>query len=451
MRRFLFLVSFFLLFLISLNKVYALVIIDLNKAFELALEKNLKLKQAIAAVEAARARLVQAESILYPTLGIQVSKTERSKTGKVNFLEFPEGLNPTPEDVFLYKFMQSVMGRLGASSSADYQSRINISYPIYLGGKKDATIKSAKESLLAELENLRQVKNEVFYSIAEAYYGLLKAKNAYSTAIESKRLLEAHLEEVKARFSVGMATRSELLRVETALANAELDIIRAENAVRVVELNLKFAIGLDRDEKVEVKEDLSFSPLEEELEAYLKEAFLKRPELSSMSHAIEALKASQKAALASYSPQLYLSGSYQWSGDTFPPKDDSWSLALILSFNIFDGGETKGKVNEIKANIDKLVAAFEGLKKSIALQVESAYLSVKEAERRIKVAKSYVDKAFEDFKIAEEEYKAGVGTNLNVLDAQISWKEMRNNYIQALYDANVAIAKLILAVGRDRL
>ncbi|MBC7337168.1 MAG: TolC family protein, partial [Clostridia bacterium] len=53
-------------------------------------------------------------------------------------------------------------------------------------------------------------------------------------------------------------------------------------------------------------------------------------------------------------------------------------------------------------------------------------------------------------KIAEEEYKAGVGTNLDVLDAQNSWRQMRSNYIQALYDANVAIAKLILAVGRDR-
>lgn len=450
MKRYTVLVLIFFNFLISLGKAYALVI-DLNKAFELASEKNLKLKQAIAAVEAVKAKLTQAESILYPTLSLQISKTEKSKTSKGNFLEFPEGLNPTPEDIFLYNFMQSIMGRLSTSSSADYQTKISLSYPIYLGGKKDATIKSAKENLLSELENLRQVKNEVFYSIAEAYYSLLKAKSAHSIALDSKKLLEAHLEEVKARFSVGMTTRSELLRAETALANVELDIIKAENAVRTAELNLKFAIGLDRDEKIEVKEELSFSPLNEGLEAYLEEALLKRPELLSMSHAIEALKANQKVALANYRPQLYLSGSYQWSGDTFPPKDDSWNIALVLSFNIFDGGETKGKVDEIKANIDKLIAAFENLKKSIALQVESAYLSVKEAEKRIKVAEVYVDKALEDFKIAEEEYKAGVGTNLNVLDAQTSWKEMRNNYVQALYDANVAIAKLILAIGRDRL
>ncbi|MCS7234228.1 MAG: TolC family protein, partial [Synergistetes bacterium] len=261
---------------------------------------------------------------------------------------------------------------------------------------------------------------------------------------------EAHLEEVKARFNVGMTTKSELLRAETALANAELDIIRAENILRTAELNLKFAIGLDRDEEIEIKEELVFSSLRGELKSYIEEAFSKRPELLSMSHAIEALRANEKIALANYSPQVYFSGNYQWSGDTFPPKSDSWSVALILSVNLFDGGETKGKVNEIRANISKFLAAFENIKKSIALQVESAYLSVKEAEKRIKVAEAYVDKAFEDFKMAEEEYKAGVGTTLNVLDAQTSWKQMKNNYIQALYDANVAVAKLILAIGRDR-
>ncbi len=84
------------------------------------------------------------------------------------------------------------------------------------------------------------------------------------------------------------------------------------------------------------------------------------------------------------------------------------------------------------------------------MEVESAYLSVKEAEKRIKVAGAQVEKALEDFRIAEEEYKAGVGTNIDVLDAQTAWKEMKTNYIQALYDANMAVAKLLLAIGRDR-
>ncbi|KUK14043.1 MAG: TolC family protein [Synergistetes bacterium] len=449
MRRSWFLVGLFFVLFIFVSKVHALVI-DVNKAFELALERNPKIKQALAAVEAAKAKLVQAESILYPTLDLQLSKTERSKTSSGGISSFPSELNPTPEDVFLYSFMQGVLGRLSSSSGGDYQTKISLSYPIYLGGKKDATIRAAKEDLLTELENLRQVKNEVFYSVAEAYYSLLKAKSAYSIALDSRNLLKAHLEEVKARFDVGMATRSELLRAETALAEADLEVIRAENAVRTAELDLKFAIGLEREEKIEVREELKIAPLDKDLQGYLEEAYSKRPELLSALHGVEALKANEKAVLADYKPQLYLSGTYQWSGDTFPPENDSWSLSLIASFNIFDGGEKKGKLKEVRANLNKVMAAIENLKKSIALQVETAYLAVKEAEERIKVAKAYVDKALEDFKIAEEEYKAGVGTNLDVLDAQNSWRQMRSNYIQALYDANVAIAKLILAVGRDR-
>ncbi|GEM_PF-449306 len=447
MRSKLVLLLVFLLFS-TIRSVEALNI-DLNKAIELALEKNAKLKQALASVEAAKAKVMQAEKILYPTIDFQTTKTERGGASK-SFPEFPSSLNPTPEDIFLYNFMKSLLGTLSSSSTSEYQTKISLTYPLYLGGKKSSTIKSAKESLFAELENLRQVKNEVLYSVAEAYYNLLKAKSAYSIAIDGKKLLEAHLEEVKARFNVGMTTRSDLIRAEVAVASAELDVIKAENALRVAELNLKFSIGLNRDDEIEVKEELAYSPLRGELKEFLEEAFSKRPEILSISHLVEALKANEKSVLAEYKPQIYLSGSYQWSGDSFPPDRNSWSVALILSLNIFDGGEKESKLREIKANIKKLEATLENLKKSIALQVESAYLSVKEAEKRIKVAGAQVEKAYEDFKMSEEEYKAGVGTNLDVLDAQTAWKEMKNSYVQALYDFNVAVAKLILAIGRDR-
>lgn len=425
--------------------------IDLNKAFEIALNKNQKIKQALAAVEAAKAKVIQSKSLLYPTIDFQITKLERSKSGSKTFPDFPSGLNPTPEDIFLYNFMKSIMNNLSTSSTAEYQFKINLTYPLYTGGKREFSIKSAKENLLAELENFRQTKNEVLYSVAEAYYNLLKTKSTYSVAIDAKKLLEAHLEEVKARFDVGMTTRSELLRAEIAVANAELEIIKAEHALRLAELNLKFAIGLEKDEEIQVEEALMFSALPGELKDYLEEAFSRRPEILSMYHLLEALKANEKVILADYKPQLMLSGSYQWSGDDFPPQKDSWNIALILSLSIFDGGEKEGKIKEVRANIEKLKTNFENLKKSIALQVESAYLSVKEAEKRIKVAGAQVDKAYEDFKMSEEEYKAGVGTNIDVLDAQTSWKEMKNNYIQALYDANMAVAKLILAIGRERI
>ncbi|MCD6363346.1 MAG: TolC family protein [Synergistetes bacterium] len=434
---------------ISLSGVASGLTLDLNKALDLASKKNPKLREAMAAVEAAKAKLIQAESLLYPKIDFQTTKLEKSKT-EAGFPEFPPGLNPSPADQFLYELMKGVVGGLGSSMAPDYQANISLTYPLYLGGKRSALIKSAKENLLSELEKLREVKQEVFYSVNEAYYKLLKAKSMLSLARDTKKQLEAHLREVKALVEVGIASRSDLLRVEVALANADLGIIRAEHAVKLARLGLKFAIGLNIDEDIKVKEELGYSPIGGELSEYLKEAYSRRPEILSVQHLISALKASERAALADYRPQLLLSANYQWSGDTFPPEDNSWNVALVLSFKLFDGGETKGKVKEARANLRKLEATFENLKKGVALEVESAYLSVKEAEKRIKVAGAQVEKALEDFRIAEEEYKAGVGTNIDVLDAQTAWKEMKVNYIQALYDANVAVAKLLLAIGRDR-
>ena len=84
---------------------------------------------------------------------------------------------------------------------------------------------------------------------------------------------------------------------------------------------------------------------------------------------------------------------------------------------------------------------------SIRLEVQSSYLNLREAEKRIETARVAVDKAEEDFKIAQIRYSAGVGTNLDVLDSQVALTQANNNFVQALYDYNTSKVKLEGSMG----
>jgi outer membrane protein TolC len=120
---------------------------------------------------------------------------------------------------------------------------------------------------------------------------------------------------------------------------------------------------------------------------------------------------------------------------------------LAVSLNVFDSGLTRAKINEAQMDVDKAREQARQTKDGIALEVRQAYLNMKEAEKRIDTSGVAVTKAEEDFKIAQIRYSAGVGTNLDVIDAQVALTQAKTNYVQSLYDYNTSRANLNKAMG----
>jgi outer membrane protein TolC len=120
---------------------------------------------------------------------------------------------------------------------------------------------------------------------------------------------------------------------------------------------------------------------------------------------------------------------------------------VSANWNIFDAGLTKSKVRQADASLVKAKEQAKQASDSAALEVRQAYLNMLEGEKRIQTTDVASQKAQEDMFIAQEKYRAGVGTNLDVIDAQLALTQARTNRIQALYDFNVSKAKLDKAVG----
>ena len=164
--------------------------------------------------------------------------------------------------------------------------------------------------------------------------------------------------------------------------------------------------------------------------------------------AIDVAEEYKAIAKSGYRPTISASASNGWSDTDFPGTEDkSWQIGAKMSWNIFDMGVTKAQVRQADADLLKAQEQARQKLDAIQLEVRTAYLDVQEAEKRIHTSQVSVEKAQEDLKIARVRYRAGVGTNLDVMDAQVALTTAKMNYVQSLYDYNTSKAELDRAMG----
>ena len=115
--------------------------------------------------------------------------------------------------------------------------------------------------------------------------------------------------------------------------------------------------------------------------------------------------------------------------------------------NVFDTGVTLSKIHGAEADLKKAEETYRNTVDSVNLDVRSNYLGLRKAEKRISTTKLAVEQADEDYRIAQLRYMSGVGTNTDVLDAQVALTQAKTNYTQALYDYNTSKTALETSIG----
>jgi outer membrane protein TolC len=138
-------------------------------------------------------------------------------------------------------------------------------------------------------------------------------------------------------------------------------------------------------------------------------------------------------------------------GANFPLRGEvgnSWNAGVTLSAPLYEGGLTRGRVGEALANQRSLEARRDLLRQALLLEVHQAYADLEGASARIIVMESSLKTARESLELAEGRYGAGVGPSIEVTDAQVAAVKAETDYVQALYDYQLAVARLFKAMGR---
>ena len=332
-----------------------------------------------------------------------------------------------------------------------HSNTLTASMPIYTGGKLNGAIKQAKAGYLISEQGLQKAYNDMRSTVTNGYFDMLQADNMQKLGRESVDRLADHLKNVEAQYEVGVVAKVDVLRSQVELANAKQSLIKAENAYQIAEANLNKIVGLPMDTQLKLDNILVYTPYDNDMQYCLDYAAKHRPELEQAKQQVEAAKGALRVAISGHMPQVAATASQNWNnnnGKNWPGDDNgNWYVGVSVNMNIFDSGVTTSKIHGAEADLAKAHETYRDTVDAVNLDVRSNYLNLREAEKRIDTTKLAVSQAEEDYRIAQLRYMNGVGTNTDVLDAQVALTDAKTNYLQALYDYNTCKTDLETAIG----
>ena len=398
--------------------------LDLQDTVRMALENNRTLKQYFANVDNARWSLSKARRQMGPTL------TWNTGANRIGGKAYEGAVNPD----FDYNYSNSGTITMPLFNESLRASRDAAKYAL---NAADMTLEDTKQAT---------VKNATTY-----YYNILQCRNLIKVYQDNVETLQAHLDQVNAQYRVGTVAKSDVLASEVQLANAQQSLVTAQNDYDVAVATLNNYINLPTDTVLDIKDELKYTKYDLDIDACTNFALLNRADGLAAYYNVKQAEAGVTSAKAGYLPTVTASGSDAIAGEK-PFKDDhtssdTWAVGLSASWNLFDNGVTSANIHAAEASLLKAQEASAQTDEQIRLDVRTAILSLQAAEKNIQTTRVSVTKAEEDYKIAQVSYNAGVGTNLNVMDAEEKLTSARTNYYTALYKYNVSKAELDKAMG----
>ena len=343
-----------------------------------------------------------------------------------------------------------ITGAVGLSKEIgnSHSNKLTASMPLYTGGKLSGSIKQAKAGYLISEQGLQKAYNDMRTTVTNGYFDMLQADNMQQLGRESVTRLADHLKNVEAQYEVGVVAKVDVLRSQVELANAKQSLIKAENAYQIAEANLNKIVGLPMDTQLKLDDILVYAPYENDMQYCLDYAAKHRPELEQAKQQVEAAKGALRVAISSHMPQVAAVAQQKWSDNNWPGDENgNWGVGVTVNLNIFDSGVTVSKIHGAEADLAKAHETYRDTVDLVNLDVRSNYLNMREAEKRIDTTKLAVSQAEEDYRIAQLRYMNGVGTNTDVLDAQVALTDAKTNYLQAMYDYNTCKTNLETAIG----
>ncbi len=407
--------------------------LSLRQCIDIALKNQPSLKVAQENVLAGQGRQTQAASGYYPQVAASTGYSESHALG----------------------------GAFGETVTKGYTTSLSVNQTIYDFGKTGNAYDAAKFGTAALEHDVDRVAGDVVLSVKQSYYALLAARKLVEVALTTVEQSESHLRQAEAFFRTGSKPRYDVTRAEVEVNNANLGLINAKNAVRIRTIALNNAMGVDPGRSTEIVEELPTVPPLPTLDQAQADALRDRPDMKRLDADIEAARSRVAAEESGYLPTLSANAAYNWQNGTsemgqfqgFELKgtlQNSWNAGVMLSLPLFQGGLTKGRVSEARANLRSLESQRDGLKQTVLLEVNQAFTDMESAAARVDVMEKTLQKARENLDIAQGRYKAGVGPYIEVTDAQLASVNAETDRIQALYDYHLAIARLLKATGAGR-
>jgi len=293
-------------------------------------------------------------------------------------------------------------------------------------------------------------------NVTKAYYSVVINKERIHLVQANLDKLKDLLKETQAMNVQGFVENIDVDRISVQLGNLEVESKNVQNLVRLSYYLLKFQIGMPMDEKIKVSDSIESKEFKDE--ANTPTQYGDRIEYNIMQVEKNLYGLQIKEYKFGYLPSLNAFGSYENQTYTTVDHYDAFDKGKVwlptgvigakLSIPVFDGFVKDAQIQEAKLSYQQTLNNEYTLKNSIDLQTNNAIVNYNNNLSTLQIQKKNLDLAKEVARVTEIKYKQGVGSNLEIIDAQTSLREAETNYYEALYNVVVSQVDLLVARGK---
>ena len=338
----------------------------------------------------------------------------------------------------------------------DYNAILKLEQNLYTGGAVTSQVAIAQLNIAKANYDLQEFVSRVTMDVRIAFNELLLNRAKVHVREDSVRVLEEELKNQQEQLSAGIVSKLNVERAEVALGNERPELFNAQTELRNSYLRLAELFGTDlgagaQAPRFEIAGELQYRPNHADLNDCLARADVNRPVIKARQKDIEIEDRQYVLDRSAMRPHIRAFSGYEVYSERDPAVGQEFNYGGIVginaTWNIFDGFATKGRMQATRARREAAVAALEAARRAVASEVRSAFLDLQQGENILETETKSVQTADESLEIAKTNLAAGLGTQLDILQAAADVTRTRTTRLSAIYLHNVALARLARACG----
>ena len=339
----------------------------------------------------------------------------------------------------------------------DYNAILKLEQNLYTGGAVTSQVAIAQLNLDKANCELQEIASRVAMDVRIAFNELLLNRAKVRVREDSVHVLDEELKSQQQNLGAGIVGKLNVQRAEVALANERPELFNAQTQLRDSYLRLGDLFGLDtsRGESdstpFEVAGELQYQPNHADLNNCLARADANRAVIKARQKDVEIEDKQYILDRSASRPQVRAFSGYEIYSERDPAVGQEFNYGGVVginaTWNIFDGFATKGRMQATRARREAAVQALAAARRSVASEVRSAFYDLEQAERVLETETQNVQTADEALEMAKGNFAAGLGTQLDTLQAASDVTRTRTTRLSAIYLHNVALARLAHACG----
>ncbi len=421
--------------------------LTLDRAVELALDKNLRVKAAGADARAMESMRKEAQAPFWPQLSANGYYADQRMAPNV----YTSAGNTMARNYQVFNSDQTRDGNLTAM------------YSLFSGGRDYYGYKAAARRAEGAREMLKSAEVETAMQARLDYIAALREGENVRVTSQLLGDVDERLRVTRAGFDAGRVPRYYVLRDEAERANVVQMQAMARSRAEQALVALKTTLGVDLASSLDLADRLELTPVTLSIDEGIREASARQPEIRAAVKQREAAEAEVRAAHGNYFPQVSLSYMYDWAwtksrawesqADNMRMRGDNsegYSVGVVVTLPLFDGLMRENALNTAKARLERAGQAEGLVRQQIAKDVNQAALMLTAAEKGVEASRKGLEQAEEESRVVKERFESGRGIQLEILDAQVVLTRARFNAVNALADYHSALAMWLRATGRVR-